>query len=223
MMNKNKAFTVCLIGAFLATGLTAMPVQAQNPPPSQGEYVIPSVVAQVVDTSQPLPNFVAYDLPDGLHIVQASRASFQRDTNHIQPIGEPVTDASGTQTSGGTTAEWSNGVAYYLSPRQISHYFAKTARIAGSGSYKAETHATLINGTQYDGPIWFSQSTYSCAQSIVVNGTAQSCQSPFFNAPSGLPGKNWRIVSGHSFDMGNNGSWDMNCSGCIDWVFTFPN
>lgn len=181
---------------------------------------LPPVVS-LTDPNQPAPNFTAYELPNGVYVVEARRAITSLDTPVTGPIARYSTDASASQTVGSTTVEWSNAVAYTISPRQISHYFAKTSRLAGSGDYKAETHATLINGTQYDGPIWFSRDTYPCAQSIVVNGAAQSCQSPFFDA-SGTAGRNWRVVSGHSFDVGNNGTWDANCSGCIDWVFTFP-
>ncbi len=53
----------------------------------------------------------------------------------------------------------------------VRHYFAITQRVSGSGPYRAEAHATLIDGDSYEGKQVFSGYTHSCATVNVVNRT----------------------------------------------------
>jgi hypothetical protein len=137
--------------------------------------------------------------------------------------GIPVPNGSSQQTVSGWTIEWANASGYttgWFGSKYVRHEFARTRKVSGpSGSYQAEAHATLIDGPNYGGTQVFNYITHPCAQSIVNNGTAQSCSSPW---QSSSTGRQWYIVSGHYFDIGINGSQDAACPGCIDWVYVTP-
>lgn len=134
-----------------------------------------------------------------------------------QGYGEAATDGSGTVIVGGMTVEWSNGVGW--NPTSMRHEFGQTQRVAGSGNYETEVHSTLIDGPYYGGNQVFSNGTDSCAQVYAVNATARTCSSLLQPSSSG---HQWFIISGHSFNVGIGGTWDAECPGCIDWVWTQP-
>lgn len=101
----------------------------------------------------------------------------------------------------------------------VRHYFAITQRVSGSGPYRAEAHATLIEGDSYEGKQVFSGYTHSCATVNVVNRTAKTCASPKFKTS---PGDEWFAISGHSYDRGNDGIVDKSITGQLDFVWTAP-
>lgn len=145
-----------------------------------------------------------------------------RVTKLIQGRPGFSTNASLQQGVGSWTIEWANAAGYttgWFGSKYVRHEFARTRKVSGpAGSYQAEAHAVLINGQYYSDPQVFSYVTHSCAQAIVNNATAQTCSSPWQASSSG---RQWFIISGHSFDIGINGT-DAQCPGCIDWVYTTP-
>lgn len=122
---------------------------------------------------------------------------------------------------GSWTVEYSLAGAYmfYNYKKYVQHMFAKTARTAGAGNYAAEAHANLIKGNNYGGQQVFSSFTTNCAGTTVINGKAQTCASSWFRT---LAGAKWFLISGHSLDIGINGSKDSTCDGCMDFVYTVP-
>lgn len=142
-------------------------------------------------------------------------------TNQSEVTQEEYMDGSSTVTIGSWTIRYSNAASYGTGGgnKYVRHDFARTEKVAGSGSYQAEAHAALIKGTSYGGQVVFSYLSHPCAESIVNNATAQACTSPWQLSSTG---QQWLIISGHYFDIGINGVRDSECSGCIDWVFTTP-
>ena len=101
----------------------------------------------------------------------------------------------------------------------VRHYYAITQRVSGSGPYRAEAHATLIEGDSYGDEQVFSGYTHSCATVNVVNRTARTCASPKFSTS---PGDKWFAISGHSYDRGNDGIVEKRVAGELDFVWTAP-
>lgn len=131
-----------------------------------------------------------------------------------------VTPSGSTEkTVGSWKIRYGNAIGYGTGggSKYVRHEYARTEKVAGSGSYQAEAHATLIKGSSYTGQQVFSYFTHPCAQSIVNNAKAQSCTSPWFQSSTG---QKWCVVSGHYFDIAINGSKDSTCDGCIDWIYT---
>ena len=60
---------------------------------------------------------------------------------------------------------------------------------------------------------------YPCAGVSRVNGEARTCTSPGFATE---PGEEWLVISGHSYDHGNDGSVEEAITGQLDWVWTAP-
>lgn len=101
----------------------------------------------------------------------------------------------------------------------VRHYYAITHRLTGSGPYKAEAHAVLIEGDSYEDEQVFSGFTSSCAAVVRVNNRAITCISPKFSTS---PGDKWFAISGHYYDHGNDGSIDDRIAGELDFVWTAP-
>ena len=140
----------------------------------------------------------------------------QSYTNAIADVNSPD---SATQTVNGQTVEYSNCAGAAANGSYVYHCFARTRRIAGTGTYRTEAHATLIDGNQLGGNQVFNYVLYPCAKVEKTNAESKTCQSPNFTSSHG---KQWYIVSGHSFDTDNTPPYAANCPGCIDWVYTTP-
>jgi hypothetical protein len=149
-------------------------------------------------------------------------------TIELEAISEAVVGID-PSTPGGITSDddywviqWSMGWAwrsYTGDSRGMRHRFARTIKKEGSGSYVAEAHAALVHGGSYTDEIVFSMDTDSCAVSEVSNSSAGTCPSNWFDSHVG---DNWIVVSGHYFDVGEDGSRDATCDGCLDRGFTMP-
>lgn len=128
------------------------------------------------------------------------------------------TMATGSATGVGWAVEWKNVISYTVDYKNVNHYFAHSRRTSGSGGYRTHAHSALVRDG-YTGTQVFSGYTHACASTTVTNATAKTCKSPWFATSSG---KKWAAVSGHNYDHANNGSWDGNCSGCVDFIWTTP-
>lgn len=119
----------------------------------------------------------------------------------------------------GYRVRFANSISANAGPaRWVRYDYAKTERLSGSGNYRAEAHATLIQGDRYEDQQVFNYSTgHSCAGVARVNRTAKTCSSPSFRTS---PGEKWFVISGHSFDHGNDGSVEKQIIGELDWVWT---
>lgn len=135
----------------------------------------------------------------------------------IPYVGESL-NASTEQPVGSHTVRYSSAL-WYDSCCNVRHYYGRTEKVSGSGNYKTHIHSALIKG-QYPGDevVW-SWLDDTCGEDNQTNATAQSCSSPKQTTTSGQP---WRIVTGHRYDVGANGTWDDECAGCIDWVWWTP-
>ena len=105
-------------------------------------------------------------------------------------------------------------------PAQWVRYgYASTKRLSGSGDYRAEAHATLIKGDSYGNEPAFSAYTRPCAGISRVNREAKTCSSPSFVTS---PGEKWLVISGHSYDHGNDSPGDPEevIAGELDRVWT---
>jgi hypothetical protein len=168
-------------------------------------------------------------LPDGSTAITIQRvvtnqkvANNHASSNNSGHPGGPTPDASTNRNVGSWTITYANAAALGYDGngnKYVQHYYGKTIKTAGSGSYQAEVHATLLNGGTYDSPSVFDYITNPCAKSVVNNGTAQSCSSPWFASSTG---RQWYIITGHYFDIGIDGTKDSTCDGCIDWVYATP-
>lgn len=139
----------------------------------------------------------------------------QSYTNAVADVNSPD---SATQTVNGQTVEYSNCVGAVPSGSYVYHCYARTRRIAGTGTYRTEAHAALVPDAQYGTPV-FGYTTHPCAQVYNTNAEAKTCQSPNFTS---WHGRKWGIISGHMFDTDLNNPYGGSCSGCIDWLFTTP-
>lgn len=143
-------------------------------------------------------------------------ADSQVTSRHISPL------RSATQSSGSWSWEYANAAASGIDSygrKVVQHYYGRTRKLTGTGTYKAEVHSTLLNGGTYGSPSVFDYLQYPCAKQEKVNATAQSCPSPWFVTTTG---RKWFIITGHYFDIGADGLRDGTCDGGIDWVYTTP-
>ena len=138
-----------------------------------------------------------------------------------RPLGAFSTPRYSITSSGsGYTVEFKNVISANVGRAEwVRYYYAHTKRLLGSGPYRAEAHATLIEGAEYEDEQVFSGYTHSCATVVQVNGTAKTCASPHFDTS---PGEEWRVISGHSYDQGNDGTVEHVIAGALDWVWTAP-
>lgn len=125
-----------------------------------------------------------------------------------------------TDPSGRWRVKFENKISYVRGRRGWVRYdHASTRRLSGSGTYRANAHATLIRGSSYSGEYAFASHMQRCAGVTVVNRTARTCSSPRFSTS---PGQQWYVISGHFYDHGNNGSIDAEVTGGMDYVWTAP-
>lgn len=181
------------------------------------------VVLAVASLAMPVGAAYADDVDPSAIALQNVTVNQTEVTKQSTQRGLPgyETDADTSRTIGSWTIRYANGVGFGTGGgnKYFRHEFAKTEKLAGSGSYQSEAHASLIRGSSYGGENVFNMFTHPCAQSIVNNGTAQTCTSPWQLSSAG---QQWLIISGHYFDIGIDGTQDDTCPGCIDWVYTTP-
>lgn len=139
----------------------------------------------------------------------------------VQPgNGSSREQLSSTANDAGYDVEFTNVLSANDGPAErVRFYYAHTKRLSGSGPYWAEAHAVLIEGAAYDGNQVFNYKTDSCAAVSAVNAMARTCGSPWFDTS---PGDQWLVISGHSYDDGNDGSVEIVIAGERDWVWTAP-
>ena len=161
--------------------------------------------------------------PTGLRKVTTVSNGGTIETVVTQSYTNVITEENGTdslsQTVNGQTVEYSNCAGAATNGSFVYHCYARTKRIAGSGNYRTEAHAALLDGATIGSPSVFDYLQNPCAQVAKSNAESKTCQSPNFNSSHG---RKWFIVSGHSFDTDLNPPYQVTCSGCIDWVFTTP-
>lgn len=136
--------------------------------------------------------------------------------------GRIQSNRSATGSNGSWSWEYANAAqpgTTVQGGKVIRHYFGRTRKLTGTGTYRAEVHSTLLNGGTYGSPSVFDYLGTPCAKSELLNATAQACSSPWFGTTKG---RKWFIITGHYFDIGANGSREGDCPGCIDWVYTTP-
>lgn len=107
--------------------------------------------------------------------------------------------------------------ASYTSTR-FWHSLGSTAKTQGCGNYRASVHVSLYKGNQRD-TASFDAYTHSCANVSRVNATAITCDSPRMKSGRGTI---WQVLSGHTYDIWNNGTRNGVCDGCLDFRFVHP-
>lgn len=208
---------VPLVLALLAWTLAfAGPASAKTEPPAEGES--PADGGLVDDDSGGIVTLggsrVQVTEVDGVRLFEASMSVT------TQPREESLMARSFTSSGSRREVYFNNVLSANVGrARWVRHYFAITQRVSGSGPYRAEAHATLIEGDSYEDEQVFSAYTHSCATVNVVNRTAKTCASPKFSTS---PGEKWFAISGHSYDRGNDGTVEKRIAGELDFVWTAP-
>lgn len=125
-----------------------------------------------------------------------------------------------TGPSGRWRVKFENRISFQRGRRGWVRYdHAETRRLSGSGTYRANAHATLIRGSSYSGEYAFASHRQRCAGITTVNRTARTCSSQRFSTS---PGQRWYVISGHFYDHGNDGSIEADITGEMDYIWTAP-
>ncbi len=149
-------------------------------------------------------------------VVIAESSSEARQTTSIDPRdnGPYRPDGYSYGSSGGCGWKFYNSMSWYVNLTKVHHLYAYSKRNSGSCQYKTNMHVALVKdvgGGVWD-PVW-NLFNKPCMTETDVNGTSDSCASPWEDVNSG---DRWGSWGGFKFDVGNNGVWNGDCSGCID-------
>ena len=143
---------------------------------------------------------------------------FKSSTTERLESNSSYSRQASTENGSGWVVRFENSISSNVGPAEWVRYdYAYTRRLSGSGDYKAHAHAALIEGDSYEGEQVFSAFTHSCATKTKVNRQAKTCRSPNYDTE---PGDEWLVISGHTYDDGNDGEIEASIAGELDWVWT---
>ena len=165
---------------------------------------------------------------NGAHVQMVERngvryytASTSASSGRASPLGSlsfMAAPQSIIAIGSGYTVRFTNQISANAgAARWVRYNYAETRRLSGSGDYRAEAHATLIKGNSYENDPVFDAFDPRCAGISRVNRTARTCSSARFATS---PGEEWFVISGHSYDHGNDGIVNKRIAGGMDYVWT---
>lgn len=163
---------------------------------------------------------------NGAHVQMVERngvryftaSSTSASSGRASPLGSLVAPQTILASGGGYRVRFKNQISANAgAARWVRYNYAETRRLSGLGDYRAEAHAALIRGDSYEDQRVFDAFDPRCAGISRVNRTARTCGSSRFRTS---PGEKWFVISGHTYDHGNDGKVNKRIAGEMDYVWT---